>query len=258
MKLFYIRKTVQLVILLLIILAALSVFSNALLTLPWLSRFSPLMTISTRLAARQWTPYFCGGVLIGFICLLFPRFFCGWLCPLGTCIDIVDSASLANKRNMLILSCWTTAFIIFTGLIMSAAFGYDVAGYIDPLTIVGHTATTIGTGRPDSSSTNYYAGHFSHIQIIMLAVFSGILLLTIFGRRSWCRIFCPLGGLLGALATVCLNKRSVNFECIKCGKCRRVCRMGAIGANVLETEDQLCIYCNECQDICPKKAINFK
>lgn len=257
MKLLYIRKTVQLAVLLMIVLAALSIAGEASLTLPWLSRFSPLMTISTRLAARQWTPYFFGGVLVGFICLLYPRFFCGWICPMGTCIDLVDTVSVAGKRKTLVLSCWVLAFLIFLGLFAASAFGYNVAGYADPLTITGHAASVIDT-EGQSIAAGYYTGFFNNLQIIMLVVFCVILLLTVFGRRSWCRILCPLGGFLGALATVSLNKRSVSKDCIKCGKCQRVCRMGAIGTDFSKTQDQLCIYCNDCEDICPVKAISFK
>jgi polyferredoxin len=260
MKLFYLRKAVQLTVLLMILLIAFNVVCEASLALPWLSRFSPLMTISTRLAARQWTPYFCGGVLVGFMCLLFPRLFCGWLCPIGTCIDLVDTVSFAKKRRTLILSCWTLAFLIFLGLFTASALGYNVAGYADPLTITGHAASAINTlsteDKPFMSS--YYSDAFNNVQIIMSIVFCAILLMTILGRRSWCRILCPLGGFLGVLATVSLNRRSVSSECINCGKCRQVCRMRAIGTDFTKTEDQLCIYCNDCQNICPKKAISFK
>lgn len=254
----YIRKIVQFLILLVILLAAFSIVGQASLTLPWMSRFSPLMTISTRLAARQWTPYFCGGVLIGFLCLLLPRFFCGWLCPVGTCIDIVDTLSFAAKRKNLIRSCWLISFLIFTGFFVASVFGYNAAGYIDPLTITAHTASVLNSDESAVTATSYLAGGISDIRFIMLGIFLAILVLTIFGRRSWCRILCPLGGFLGALATVSLKQRIVGSECIKCGKCYKVCKMGAIDTSFEKTVNQLCIYCNKCQNVCPKDVISFK
>ena len=81
----------------------------------------------------QWSPYFAGGVLLAFLSMIFPRLFCGWLCPLGTCIDITDKITFAGKRKYLIPTSWKVAFAVFTGIVIASIFHYDIAGFFDPL-----------------------------------------------------------------------------------------------------------------------------
>ena len=52
----------------------------------------PLVGLSVLLAARTaiWALAWAGAVLL--VGLVFPRGFCGYLCPLGTLIDVFDSA----------------------------------------------------------------------------------------------------------------------------------------------------------------------
>jgi len=52
----------------------------------------PLVALSTAVAAKAWvwSLAWAGGLLL--ICVLFPRGFCGYLCPLGTLIDLFDWA----------------------------------------------------------------------------------------------------------------------------------------------------------------------
>ena len=139
MKLTLLRRIVQLSI-----LAGLTAMGLlAVQWLPWFSRFSPLMTLSTRLAARQWTPYFFGGVIIFFLGAVFPRFFCGWICPVGTCIDMVDKITFAAKRNFFPAVVWPIAWTVDIALIAAASAQIDIAGYLDPLTFFSHTLTTV-------------------------------------------------------------------------------------------------------------------
>ena len=57
----------------------------------------PLLSLSTAIAARAWvwSLVWAAGILTA--CILFPRGFCGYLCPLGTLIDLFDWA--VGKRN---------------------------------------------------------------------------------------------------------------------------------------------------------------
>ena len=50
----------------------------------------PLVSISTAIAARTWvwSLVFAGAILL--VCLAVPRGFCGYVCPLGTLIDLFD------------------------------------------------------------------------------------------------------------------------------------------------------------------------
>ena len=50
----------------------------------------PLVSISTAIAGRMWIwSLFWAGLMLG-ICILIPRGFCGYICPMGTLIDLFD------------------------------------------------------------------------------------------------------------------------------------------------------------------------
>ncbi|MHC4072245.1 MAG: 4Fe-4S binding protein, partial [Planctomycetota bacterium] len=52
----------------------------------------PLLSVSTALAARAWVWSLSWAAVIVLICLVIPRGFCGYVCPLGTLLDIFDWA----------------------------------------------------------------------------------------------------------------------------------------------------------------------
>ena len=50
----------------------------------------PLVSLSTAIAARSWVWSLVCAAIILIVCVLIPRGFCGYLCPLGTLIDLFD------------------------------------------------------------------------------------------------------------------------------------------------------------------------
>ncbi len=50
----------------------------------------PLVSISTAIAARTWVWSLVFAATILLVCLVIPRGFCGYVCPLGTLIDLFD------------------------------------------------------------------------------------------------------------------------------------------------------------------------
>ncbi|MGE4285453.1 MAG: 4Fe-4S binding protein, partial [Phycisphaerae bacterium] len=210
-----------------------------------------------RIAQRQWTPYFCGGLLIAFASLFMPRWFCGWVCPLGTCIDITDNLTLAKKRHFNIPTSGVLAAVVAAVLIVFAGFGSEAAGFMDPLTIVGNGFIAFLSPTFFADVREAFASGYFPPEILLLMIFFGILFLTVFGRRTWCRTLCPLGGLLGLLGKAGVNRRKVSGACINCGRCRKPCKMDSIGASVKDTLELCCISCMNCKIKCPKDCITF-
>src|SRR5204862_4389173 len=50
----------------------------------------PLVSLSTAIASRAWVWSLSCAAIILLACVLIPRGFCGYLCPLGTLIDLFD------------------------------------------------------------------------------------------------------------------------------------------------------------------------
>jgi ferredoxin len=97
--------------------------------------------------------------------------------------------------------------------------------------------------------------HQGHLTFLI--IFLAIVLMGLYYRRYWCRNLCPLGAILALVSDWSVFKRSVSDACIKCLKCYRDCRMGAIDDTGRGTLDGECIECMDCQRICPVNAIAF-
>jgi hypothetical protein len=59
----------------------------------------PLVSLSTAIAAKAWvwSLVWAGGILLA--CVLFPRGFCGYICPLGTLIDYLRLAHRQTRKT---------------------------------------------------------------------------------------------------------------------------------------------------------------
>lgn len=206
------------------------------------------------------------------------RIFCGWVCPLGTLFDI---GSRWQKRERMdprwLLRLRGTSAAVLAFVLISAFLGFSLLGWFDPLVLLTRTLTLIGepwlleTGssivnilRPLAHELNFH--WLSEVQIhppkywlvglslVWMALVFGI---SVWRSRLWCRAFCPLGGLLGLVGIKSLVRRRVGQECTGCGRCERICPMGAIKGDPTLTDPLRCINCKRCQEGCPTKAIRF-
>ncbi|MFC1619500.1 4Fe-4S binding protein [Candidatus Neomarinimicrobiota bacterium] len=218
------------------------------------------------------------------------RFFCGWLCPLGTTLDAASHilksppTTKSAKWNKL----RPLKFGLLFGTIVLALFSVNTWGYIDPLSLFNRALTVViyplatlfinaalaGIGAIPFLATPTYAVYdwFKFVimpesqahtqQLFWIAVlFGGILGLEKVSRRFWCRYICPAGALLGFLSQFRIFERIVNTSCNECGKCVRECKMDAIpSAQIPETSKVECIECFSCATNCPPKlnAIQYR
>lgn len=134
---------------------------------------NPLQWIAASLAAGVVVPGFVFAACAAVAALLFGRVFCGWICPLGTVLDVVDHLCIANKKR------WTPGHrddrttgqsdtgptgqkdtrtkrqpVVSTGsaatlrsfkycllivLLLLALLGIQAAGWLDPISVVTRT-----------------------------------------------------------------------------------------------------------------------
>ena len=184
--------------------------------------------------------------------LLFGALFCGWLCPLGS---VQDWVWRAGKRLRLIRNKWFSArrsgMIFKTGLFLTKVLPYFrfavlglilfatyrsfnlVFSHIDPFYALFHIWT--GTALP-----------------LSMAVLGGVLVLSIFIRRPWCRWMCPFGALLGIAGKIApFTVRRDSGLCIGCKACDRACPSGIKISEPDKISDSRCSRCLECMESCP-------
>ncbi len=245
----------------------------------------PLTAIVTQLAGRFFDPVFLIALLVLLSPFIFGRAFCGWICPLGTSIDISDKylAKKKIKSTRKYRSVKTVLLIVF---ILFAVFGVQLSWLMDPLPILWRSFGVLGmsffflftdtilNGLYDANifpdrildiqdSISAWLFPVSTPKFLMLllpfVIFLVILAMGKISRRFWCRNLCPLGALLGLLSKFSPFQRVVDEEaCTSCSVCQKKCKMDAIEDDYIHTEKSECILCLDCREDCPTNAISYQ
>ncbi len=243
---------------------------------PVFLRSDPLVALSTLLArGPAWPLLFAPLAAMVIITLLLGRVFCGWLCPLGTIIDISDSIlwrGRCGQRMRYTRPQWK--YYILGAVLLAALFGVQLAWIADPIPLLTRTTATVFyplslgaynlvviRGQSLLRGWGLYLNpvavpRFS-LDIVVAVMFVAILMLGYFARRMWCRSLCPLGALLAFIGRFSLLKRYVAPECTGCRRCASACKMGAIPDDQPEkTFAAECILCYDCVAACPQKGVS--
>lgn len=177
-----------------------------------------------------WMLFFLSGV-VGALWL--GRFYCAWLCPINTTMDVVDiiyqkigikrrevptwARSKWVRRTMLTLFVITILLIILIG---------------------------------------------KKIPVMVILTIAGVALSLFYVPAFWHRYLCPYGIILNFTGNWARNFYFVDKEnCVRCGKCKKACPAEAI---VMENptdyptiDKGLCLECTKCVQVCPKDTIQY-
>ena len=243
-------------------------------------KLDPLVMSMTALAGRLLLPGLALSLVMVALALVFGRFFCGWVCPLGTMIDAAG-AFRKNRADrfpdMIRIKYLLLAFIAAAGIVkVQAAWPFDplvIAGRFVSLNLI--PAVTLGLDKTfaylistfklygweydlyrslKSSFLGIDPRYFSH-SLFIFAFFLAIAGYASLVKRGWCRHFCPLGAVYALAARFSLIRREA-AACRKCARCVKVCPMGAIRDD-LSYDKSECIVCLACVSDCPERKTRF-
>ena len=249
-------------------------------------RLSPLTMLANWIASRKMLLISLTGLILLGLALVFGRAWCGWLCPLGSLIDLF-SIKKWFKRKIRIAEGWRAVkTILLLVILIAAIFGNLSLLILDPITIFYRTFTTAvwpalervvtaaetGLYRISALQNGVvafdsvirpailpYNQAFGRGALVLFGFFLVILALNLLAERFWCRYLCPLGGMLGLLAKIGLVKRQVLPSCTNCNACARVCPTATIDKTKGYASDPAeCTLCMDCYKACPSKAIAFQ
>ncbi|OPY73170.1 MAG: putative electron transport protein YccM [Syntrophorhabdus sp. PtaU1.Bin002] len=243
-------------------------------------RADPLVAVSYILSQKAFTILLLPGLLMAFFSMVLGRFYCGWICPLGTLLDLV-TRHIRKVAPIRVLKTRFKYYLLFT-LLGAALFNVNLAGILDPIAIFVRALTFFFYPLFGYSIRSSWAGlygligehrdygaflynflrdyllpfreTFYPLAFLSLLLFAFIIILERYEERNWCRNLCPLGTLLGLLAGFSLFRRLPARLCPDCKKCKDTCPTG-FDNEILQKGD--CILCMECKLKCAHKRVRF-
>jgi polyferredoxin len=281
------RKSVQ--YLALLIFVALFVWSRQdggpadLINIPM--RMDPLLILAHLLASRTLLAGLALALIVLLLTVIFGRAWCGWLCPLGTILDLFPLNRWGKNRSVPSDGWRRVKFDLVIVIFIAALLGNLTLLFFDPLTLLLRTLTVsiwpaldrIVTAveawlasfsvldGPLSTFDNWIRPAILPVQpvyyrdgLLYAAVFLGMILLNLLAARFWCRYLCPLGGALGWLSKLAIFRRRIGMECKGCTLCTDICPTGTINpAKNYSSDPSECTMCLDCLEVCPRDQTSF-
>jgi polyferredoxin len=246
----------------------------------------PLAMLAGLLAGKAYVKGMALALLTLGLTIFFGRAWCGWICPLGTTLDIFHPRRWKNKQPAVAEGARGIKHFLLVTILTSALLGSLWLMLLDPLTILIRTLSEalypaldriaafleqalygIPALRDSVSALDRILRPallpadpaFTAGSLLIAAFFIGIIALNELAPRFWCRYLCPLGSLLGLTGKLAIFRREVNASaCTDCGACARVCPTGTIRPEKANASDPAeCTMCLECVSACPRAAQSF-
>jgi polyferredoxin len=241
----------------------------------------PLVAIANALATRALYRGLLWSLAILIPTLFLGRFFCGWICPLGTLNHLVGNIRSGKKLGRQRIASnrykqWQTfKYYLLFALLLAAFLGGALIGIFDPIALaVRSLALSIlpawnyalnallershGHAVPLSVLLSFKQAHFRQ-GFLLGAIFIVILALNLRITRFWCRALCPLGALLGlASRWSILGLEKHPTHCEDCNRCLLHCQGGDDPIPGAPWRKAECHLCMNCVADCPESGIQFR
>ena len=254
----------------------------------------PLVSISHALSTGALYKGLLWSLVILIPTFILGRFFCGWVCPLGTLNHFFSNFKSERKRGKQLIESnrykrWQTLkYYMLIALLVSALFGSQFLAILDPISLsVRSLGLSILPGIHyclDALLRELDRSHVGALQFAAQALsfllqgtllsfkqpyfrqafFLGIILITVLAlnlriTRFWCRALCPLGALLGVVSRwSILGLEKHPTKCEDCNRCLLHCQGGDDPIPGAKWRKSECHLCFNCVGDCPESGIQFK
>jgi len=259
-------------------------------------QFDPLTALMTLLATGAVYKGLLWSLVILIPTIFIGRFFCGWVCPMGSVnhwISEIPSERVRRKGKGKIESnrykkYQRIKYYTLFFLLGAAFLGSLQAGLLDPLPLLARSLGTAvlpvlhtmvdglfgavkSLGWPplisgadavyNSIAPLFLPFRQAHYHTILTIgfFFLVILVLNRVFTRFWCRAICPLGAMLGIFSRFAIfGLQKDESTCDHCNLCLHACQ-GADNPDIGNRWRQAeCHLCLNCQAACPQNSLSFK
>jgi polyferredoxin len=232
----------------------------------WFLQLDPLLAAATMLT----TGTLYGGLLWALVTVVLTmvlgRFFCGWLCPLGTLQQVVGVVAgwklgvpkrIARNRfhPMQTLKYLVLVFFLGAALFRPSAVSLQT-GLLDPICLLQRSVNLVllplfGLDSP------FAAGRITAGAWFIAGMFFAVILLCMKFPRVYCRFVCPLGALFGLLSRMALWRvGKIGDLCSRCSRCESACEGACSPAGSIRSHE--CVLCMNCIDRCREDALGYR
>lgn len=232
--------------------------ANLLLRLDPLAAVHSLATARSASAAAAFWPAWA---LLG-LTALSGRFFCAWLCPLGTCFDLVGDAKpesmeyyrpgagrareMTRKRSSGGGRRFRVKYLLLALVLALGIAGVNMLYFASPMVLVNRSL--------------YYV-FIPQVPVLLLLL---LVLALAYRPRYYCDELCPMGALM-SLFSMAGRRLKASFSplsvlkdadsCVYCGACYRACDFGVAEPFLRRESGRLrsadCTACGDCVAACP-------
>jgi polyferredoxin len=256
--------------------------------------WDPLVAVVNALAGHALYRGLIWSLVILLPTLFLGRFFCGWICPMGTLQHFVGNMPSEAKRGKQRIEAnrykrWQTIkYVVLIAGLVAACFGSAAIGWIDPFSLLvrsfglsilpainaaarslltplehSHVAAINVTGTWLHTILHYTVldlRQMHYAQGLVLGIlFIAILAASLRVTRLWCRAICPLGALLGAVSRwSVLGLHKDTTSCDNCNRCMLHCQGGDDPVGGVPWHKSECLMCMNCVGSCPHDGLQFK
>ena len=221
----------------------------------------PLVAVATSLSARTLYRALWYAIPIVVLTIFLGRFYCGWICPLGTLQDWSAALRRSTSKKDIEINRYRPAYrlkyLILIAFLFMAVFGVLQVGLIDPLVLLSRAfATSVLPSIDRGSGWLFVTGREFDLGWIALLLVIAVLIASYLMPRLWCKLLCPLGALLGLLSrwsVFHIIRKSPS--CSDCELCHAECTAGADPGIQLRKSE--CMLLFNCLETCPPDALAF-
>jgi polyferredoxin/NAD-dependent dihydropyrimidine dehydrogenase PreA subunit len=254
--------------------------------------FDPLVALSSIFAAHTVRAVFLLSLVVVLLTVFLGRFFCGWVCPLGTLNTAVGWFRMKRARPVKDEGRYPRLrpikYYVLVFVLIAALFEWNAAGFLDPISLtirslaIGYNPVvnkmvraffelnySLNIPLVTPALDGLYSAMIGTVlafeqpvfrqSILIGLLFTVVLGLNLLSPRFWCRYLCPLGGLLGLLGAKQAAAR-VDVDggrCISCRKCTVACQGDATPFPTGQWAARECLVCYNCREVCPADAVSI-